>query len=125
MLLGILALVAVALTVTGLYGLIYLHRQPPDPEIGVRIALGATQRAVIRLIVSDGLRITVGGVTIGVLLALAGCRVLNSLLVGVSSSDPISFAMAIAILSSTALLSSYIPARKASRIDPVHSLRQE
>ena len=122
---GLLAIVALGLTIAGLYGLITYTVSNRRTEIGVRVALGATQRAVVSLFLRDGLRIAGVGLVIGVLLALAGGRVLQSLLVGIRPSDPISFILTVAVLLLTTLTASYIPARQASRMDPMHCLREE
>jgi ABC-type antimicrobial peptide transport system permease subunit len=108
---GLLAIVALGLTITGLYGLITYTVSNRRTEIGVRVALGATQRAVVSLFLGDGLRIAGVGLAIGVLLALAGGRVLQSLLVGIGHSDPISFILTVAILLLTTLTASYFPSQ--------------
>lgn len=124
-LLGALGLLALVLTMTGLYGLIAYSVSRRTSEIGVRMALGATQAAVLRLVLRDGLRVSGSGLVIGVLLALAGGRVVQSLLVGVSGSDPVSFGAVVLVLLATGMLASYLPAWRATRIDPMKSLRQE
>jgi putative ABC transport system permease protein len=124
-LLGALGLLALVLTMTGLYGLIAYSVSRRTSEIGVRMALGATQAAVLRLVLLDGLRVSGAGLVIGVLLALAAGRVVQSLLVGVSGSDPVSFGVVVFVLLATGMLASYLPARRAARIDPMTSLRQE
>ena len=122
---GLLAIVALGLTITGLYGLITYTVSNRRTEIGVRVALGATQRAVVSLFLRDGLRIAVVGLVIGVLLALTGGRVLQRLLVGIGPSDPISFILTVAVLLLVTLTASYIPARQASRMNPMRCLREE
>src|SRR4051812_2301028 len=105
-----LGLLALVLTMTGLYGLIAYGVSRRTSEIGVRMALGATRAGVLRMVLRDGLRVAGVGLLIGVLVALAAGRVVQSLLVGVNSSDPISFGIVVVSLLGTGLLASYIPA---------------
>ena len=94
-------------------------------ELGVRIALGASQRQVLGGVLGRGLRLAVIGAVVGGLLAFALGRVLQNLLVGVSASDPMTFATVVATLMAVASLATLIPALRATRIDPVKSLRAE
>jgi ABC-type antimicrobial peptide transport system permease subunit len=94
-------------------------------EIGVRMALGATASAVRRMVVSQGARVVVLGAVIGVAVALASTRVLGSLLFGVKPVDPIVFAAMSAMMVVIGGLASYIPARRASSVNPIESLRSD
>jgi len=94
-------------------------------EIGVRVALGAETRDVLRLMVGRGLGLTAAGVALGVLGAAGFTRVLRSQLYGVSPFDPLSFALTALLLVAVALLASYLPARRATRVDPMVALRHE
>jgi ABC-type antimicrobial peptide transport system permease subunit len=94
-------------------------------ELGLRVALGADSTAVARLIVGDGLKLTLIGVSVGLIGAVATSRALDSMLYGVTASDPVSFAAIATLLGAIALIASYVPTRRALRIDPVEALRAE
>ena len=92
---------------------------------GVRIALGAVAPMGIRLVVSQGLRLTTGGVVLGLIVAAAGTRAMRSMLYEVSPLDPFTFCVVALGLTAVAAAASYIPARRAARVDPVVALRSE
>jgi putative ABC transport system permease protein len=92
-------------------------------EIGVRMALGAQARDVLLMVVRQGMLLAAGGVAVGAAAALAATRVVSGVLVGVSASDPLTFAGAALFLGLVALLASYLPARRATRIDPAIAMR--
>ena len=125
LLLALFAFVALALAAIGTYGVMTYLVNQGTREIGIRIALGATQRAIVRLIVLKGLVLALCGVAIGVAGAFAGSRLMRSLLFGVTPSDPLTFVVISLLLTVITLLASYIPAHRAAQIDPIVSLRDE
>jgi len=125
LLLGLFGALALALAVVGLYGVISYSVSQRSREIGVRVALGARDSDVFRLVLSQGLRLTTIGLAVGIAGALVVSRVLSSVLYGVSPTDPVSFGVVALVLTLVALLASYIPARWATRVDPMRALRSE
>jgi putative ABC transport system permease protein len=124
-LLALFALLAVSLSAVGIYGVISYSVSRRTRDIGVRMALGAQKTHVIRIVVEQGLRLTLIGVGIGIVGALALTRFLSSLLYGVKPTDPVTFVAVSLLLTGIALLACYIPARRAARVDPVVALRYE
>lgn len=124
-LLGLFAAVALVLAALGVYGVIAFGVSQRRREMGIRTALGAAREDVVRMVVAQGARLAVGGLVIGVLLALLGTRVLSAFLFGVVPSDPLTYAVIVGILLGAALLASWIPARRAARVQPVEVLKAE
>ncbi len=124
-LLGLFAGLAVALAVIGLYGVIAYAVAQRTQELGVRTALGATRADVFRLVVRQGLVLALLGVAIGIPAAVALTRVIASQLYGVTATDPATLAAAAVLFVSIALLACSIPARRATKVDPLVALRAE
>lgn len=124
-LLGRFAALSVLLAAVGLYGVLGYAVALRTREIGVRVALGATAADIAALVVGGTARLAAAGALLGLAGAAALTRVLRGLLFGVSPADPATFGAVVATLGAVALLASFIPARRAARIDPVRALRQE
>lgn len=124
-LLGVFAGLALALAAIGIYGVMAYLVNQGTREIGIRMALGATQKTVLGLVVGQGLKLTLIGVGVGLVAAFALGRLISGLLFGVAATDPVTFAATALLLILMALCASYLPARRAARIDPMISLRGE
>jgi len=124
-LLGIFAAIALVLSAIGIYGVMSYAVSQRTHEIGIRIALGAEPRDVLALVVRRGLGLTVAGLVLGVAAALASTRVLTTLLYEVRPSDPPTYIVIAGILGLVAFFASYVPARRATRVDPLVALRSE
>jgi putative ABC transport system permease protein len=122
-LVGVFAALALLLSSVGLYGVISYSLRQRFQEFGVRIAFGAGSQNIVRMVVSHGLFLALSGVALGLVAALALTRTASSLLFGVSPMDPVTFAGIPVLLVGVTTIASYIPARRATRIDPVNALR--
>jgi putative ABC transport system permease protein len=124
-LIGVFAVIAAVLAAVGLYGVLSTVVRQRTAEIGVRMAFGAPSGSIFRLVIGQGLRLSVIGVVIGVLAALALTRVMTTMLVGVTPTDPLTFATLSVLLVVIAAVASWIPARRAAALDPGVALREE
>ena len=124
-LLGTFAAVALLLAASGLYGVLSYGVTQRSREIGLRIALGASAGAVVRMIVRRGLTLAGLGLVAGMALAAGATRALSTLLYGVGAADPATFGLVLTLLGLVALSACWVPAMRAARVDPMTALRQE
>jgi putative ABC transport system permease protein len=124
-LLALFAATALALAAIGIYGVMSLAVAARTKEIGIRVALGADQHRVQRLVVGEGLALVMVGTAFGLAGALTATRVLQSMLFDLAPNDPTTYTAIVGLLGAAAIVASWIPARRASRVDPVVALRSE
>ncbi|HEX8089936.1 MAG TPA: FtsX-like permease family protein, partial [Blastocatellia bacterium] len=125
LLLSIFALIALIMAAVGIYGMMTYSVTQRTQEIGIRMALGARPRDVLRLVMGQNLISVLAGALMGLIGAFALTGLLSSLLYGITATDPSTFAVVVAALMATALLACYLPARKATKVDPLIALRHE
>jgi putative ABC transport system permease protein len=125
MVLGAFASLALIIAGVGIYGLMSYSVAQRTQEIGLRMALGAEQSDVLRMVMGSGLRMTVFGMTMGLAGALFVTRVLTTFPYGIKPTDRITFCVVCAFLAAAAILASYFPARRAAAVDPMTALRRE
>jgi putative ABC transport system permease protein len=125
LLFGGFSALALMIAMMGVYGVVSYAVAERTPEIGVRIALGAQGRDVLRMILAQGLKPVVIGSAAGLIASLALGRLLSSLLYGVTATDPATFVFVVSLLSLAALLACWLPARRATKVDPMVALRRE
>jgi putative ABC transport system permease protein len=123
LLVGIFAVLALLLAAIGLYGVTSYSVDQRTRELGIRVALGAQRREVLRLVLSQGARLAVAGLVAGTVAALALTRFMATLLFGVGARDPLTFAAVGLLLLAVSLVASFVPAHRATRVDPVIALR--
>jgi putative ABC transport system permease protein len=119
------AILGLVLAAVGIYGVMAYTVSERTHEIGVRVALGATRHEVLRMIMSEAVALAAAGIVLGIGGAAATSRLMAALLFGVTPTDPSTFASIAAILMAIALAGSYVPARRATRVDPMATLRSE
>jgi ABC-type antimicrobial peptide transport system permease subunit len=125
LMLTVFAAVALLLAAVGIYGLMSYAVEQRTQEIGIRMALGAGRGAMMKMILGQGMRLVGVGVVIGLAAAFGLMRLLAGLLFGVKAGDPLTFVAVAIILTAVALLAAFVPAHRATRIDPILALRQE
>ena len=125
LLLGVFAVIGLLLTLVGIYGVMSYHITENTREIGIRVALGAQRRDVLKLVVGQGLALVMIGVLVGLAGALGLTRLMDSLLFGVTPTDPLTFGIVASLFTVVALLACYLPARRATKVDPMVALRNE
>ncbi|MGH9439890.1 MAG: FtsX-like permease family protein [Terriglobia bacterium] len=122
---GFFGALALILAMIGLYGTFSYSVTQRQKEFGVRMALGAQPAAILTLVMRDLIAVLAGGLAAGILISLAATRLLQQMLYGVAPRDTTTMVLAAGVLSAVALLAGYIPARRAGRVDPMATLRQE
>jgi ABC-type antimicrobial peptide transport system permease subunit len=122
---AVMGLLGLILAVVGIYSVVSYAAAQRTQEIGIRIAMGASPRDILKMVLRQGFGVVGIGLALGLLVALAGTRLMSSLFVGIKSTDPLTFTVVVLLLTSIALFACWIPARRATRIDPLVALRHE
>lgn len=125
LLFGIFAALALSLATLGTYGVLAYSVAQRTSEIGIRLALGASRRSVLRLVITEGMRLAAAGILLGLIAALALTRLMSGMIYGISSTDPLTFFFVAVLLGFVAFAACYVPARAAMRVDPIVALRYE
>ena len=118
-------MIALVLAATGIYGVVAYRTQMRTHEIGIRVALGASRADVLRLVLMQGVRLTIAGLVLGLALAYGLTRFIAGLLYGVSANDPLTVIAVVALLGTMAVLACYLPAYRAMRVNPVSAIREQ
>jgi len=124
-LIGIFATVAVVLAAVGLYGVLATIVRQRTAEIGMRLVFGAPRVSILQLVVGEGMKMSLAGMVIGIAAALGITRLMASLFVGVSPTDPLTFVAITMLFLAVALAAAWLPAFRASRLDPIEAIRDE
>ena len=122
---GMFAMIALILAATGIYGVVAYRTQLRTHEIGIRVALGASRADVLRLVLMQGVRLTIAGLVLGLVLALGLTRFIAASLYGISATDPTTVIAVVALLGAMAVLACYLPAHRAMRVNPVSAIREQ
>jgi putative ABC transport system permease protein len=124
-LIGVLAALALILAAVGIYSIMSYTVTQRTSEIGIRMSLGAEARDIFRLIVGQSVRLVAAGLGAGIAIALAATRVMTTLLFGVTATDPLTFASICLVIGTIALVASYVPANRATKVDPLVAIRYD
>jgi putative ABC transport system permease protein len=125
LLLGLFAVVSLALAAVGIYSVMSYAVRQRSRELGTRIALGATRRDIVLMVLRQGAAIAAIGIGVGLVVGLSASRALRSILYGVTPSDPVTIAASVLVLSLTVLAACYLPARRAAAVDPMRTLAEQ
>jgi ABC-type antimicrobial peptide transport system permease subunit len=122
---AVMGMLGLILAVVGIYSVVSYAAAQRTQEIGIRVAMGATSRDILKMVLRQGLGVVGIGLGLGLVIALAGTRVMSSFFMGIKPTDPLTFSVVVLLLTVIALFACWIPARRATRIDPLVALRHE